>query len=487
MAAAAKHREIAIKFSDKGFGKRPDAISYPAEIISLAKEGATSFHSSEELWQNPLNIKTGMSQKEVEKLRIGWDLIIDIDAPVWDISRAIAWLIIKAFNDFGISSTSVKFSGNKGFHIGIPFEAFPTEYKGQKTAQLFPQAPRSIAKYLIEYIAEQYIEVQDNEILIGKGCEKHFKVSFEKLTEITGKNREELTKRMYSEWGKGEVEVKEKKIKESIICPYCEKINQYEEGVDMISCSSCKKHIRVERSNVTQASSNVQEEAKVQFNALAILEVDTILISSRHLFRMPYSLHEKSGLVSLPFNPEKILDFKRKFAHPEIVKASRHVFLDRTKAKGEATDLLEKAMRASEQTERKRDQGKQTFEEIADAIPETLFPPSIKRILEGLEDGRKRALFILINFLQYVGWSYDKIEQRLKEWNQKNAEPLRETVLVGQLRYRKQNKEKILPPNFDNDYYQSIGITPTDEEKRYKNPVKYSVMMAKRKGGKKEA
>ena len=35
------------------------------------------------------------------------------------------------------------------------------------------------------------------------------------------------------------------------------------------------------------------------------LEIDTVLISSRHLYRMPYSLHEKSGLVSLPINPGK--------------------------------------------------------------------------------------------------------------------------------------------------------------------------------------
>ena len=46
----------------------------------------------------------------------GWDLIIDIDAKNWQISKITAWLIVECLKEFGIKSISIKFSGNKGFH-----------------------------------------------------------------------------------------------------------------------------------------------------------------------------------------------------------------------------------------------------------------------------------------------------------------------------------------------------------------------------------
>ena len=46
----AKDKETAIKFGEKGFGKRPDILQYPKDILELAKQGATSFHVSEERW-----------------------------------------------------------------------------------------------------------------------------------------------------------------------------------------------------------------------------------------------------------------------------------------------------------------------------------------------------------------------------------------------------------------------------------------------------
>ena len=56
IVAAAKNREIAIKFGDK-FSQRPDTLNNPTDIIELAKQKATSFHASEELWKNPLQLK----------------------------------------------------------------------------------------------------------------------------------------------------------------------------------------------------------------------------------------------------------------------------------------------------------------------------------------------------------------------------------------------------------------------------------------------
>ena len=53
MVRAAEDKEIAVKYGDKGFGKRPDVLRNPRDVIEFAKNGATSFHCSEELWTNP--------------------------------------------------------------------------------------------------------------------------------------------------------------------------------------------------------------------------------------------------------------------------------------------------------------------------------------------------------------------------------------------------------------------------------------------------
>ena len=140
--ACAKNREVAVKF-DFGFGKRPDVLMYKSDIADFAKQGALSFHCSEELWKNPLQLSTAMSKKELDELRIGWDLVLDIDCPILEYSKIAADLLVKALRSKGIKDISVKFSGNHGFHIGVPFEAFPSDRKN-----FFPDGVRIIAKYL---------------------------------------------------------------------------------------------------------------------------------------------------------------------------------------------------------------------------------------------------------------------------------------------------------------------------------------------------
>ena len=110
-----------------------------------------------------------------------------------------------------------------------------------------------------------------------------------------------------------------------------------------------------------------------------------------------------------------------------------------------------------------------------------MFPDCIKKILNGLEDGRKRGLFILTNFLSSVGWDYEMIEKRVREWNQRNKEPLRENYVVAQLRYHKQRKKNILPPNCDNDmYYRDMRVKCADQVcSKCRNPVN----VARRKAG----
>ena len=113
------------------------------------------------------------------------------------------------------------------------------------------------------------------------------------------------------------------------------------------------------------------------------------------------------------------------------------------------------------------------IEMVQKAIPESFFPPCIKRILQGLEDGRKRSLFILVNFLTSCGWSYEKISELLNSWNQRNKEPLRSTLLVSQVRYHKKQKRIVLPPNCNNaNYYKDIQVCfPDNLCQKIKNHV----------------
>jgi len=57
-------------------------------------------------------------------------------------------------------------------------------------------------------------------------------------------------------------------------------------------------------------------EAKERFATEKLIEADLILVSPRHLFRMPYSLHEKTALSSVVIDKDKIRDFQITDAKP---------------------------------------------------------------------------------------------------------------------------------------------------------------------------
>ncbi|MFH0868483.1 MAG: DNA primase small subunit domain-containing protein, partial [Candidatus Woesearchaeota archaeon] len=409
MIRAAKNREIAVKFDDK-FGSRPDVLNNPNDVLELAKQKATSFHASEELWRNPLQLNLNMKKHEIADLRTGWDLVLDIDCSFYEYSKIAADLVIKALKFNDVKSTSCKFSGNKGFHIGVPFEAFPEKIRNDETKNMFPDAARRIAYYIKELIKKP----------LGEKIMQFEKNDFSRIVRKTNENPE--------------------KIK------YYEK-NKYGTNIPHL-------------------------------NAEPFLNIDTILISSRHLFRMPYSLHEKSGLVSLPLDPEDVLKFKKEDADPKNAKVSKFRFLDKEDVtKGDAKKLIMQAFDFSSKREDEINAETKKDYEIKDAMPETFFPPCVESIRNGLADGRKRALFVLINFLTSLGWGYKEIEDYLKEWNKKNTEPIRENYLLGQLRYHKTQKKKILPPNCNNNmYYVDIGACKPDNLcSKIKNPVSYAI------------
>ena len=392
LVESAPNREVAVSFGDKGFGKRPDTLNYESDVLELAKQGATSFHISEEHWQNPRLLTPGMTKKQLDDLRTGWDFILDIDSPNLEHSKIIAFYLIQALKFHNIQNISIKYSGNKGFHIGIPFSSFPKEFNEEKTKAIFPDLPRVVAEYLTDMIKEHLSE----------------------------------------------------KIKDA----------------------------------------DIDE----------ILQVDTVLISPRHLYRAPYSLHEKSGLASIPIDPETVLDFDKNEALPEKVVPSIK-FLDKS-SENDALQLFKGAHEwSSEINVRKKSLEKEQevkfvreYDDISEKIPEEFFPEEIKLGLKGIKDGKKRFLFILINFLKCVGWPHEDINKKIKEWNQLNPEPLKEGYIISQLMWHKRQKEKILPPNYSKkSYYRDLGLNPAENvARKFKNPVTYTSKMFRMKHKKKK-
>jgi len=493
----AKDREIAIKFGDNSFGKRPDILKYPKDILELAKEGATSFHGSEELWRNALQLDPMMKKKDMEDLRIGWDLVLDIDSIDFEFSKIITDLIIKALKMHGISSISCKFSGNKGFHIGIPFEAFPKSVNGIESRLLFPDGVRRIAEYLIYFIDSKEMNLAFTKKLLEKNEKEK-----ESIVNKVGKKKEDVIKKV-CESCKRTIPKKEKAYFYG--CNKCGYTEKSPTSDIAIKCKRCKALMkRIDRMGSVTKSKDFADTKKKEIcpfcnsyeiyshiDPTAFIEVDTLLITSRHLYRMPYSFNEKSGLVSVPINPDKVMQFRKEIAIPENVKVSKYRFLDRKNVeKDEAKRLLVQAFDYNLKEEDVKLE-KREFEDFEEAVPEQFFPPCIMNIFKGVRDGKKRSLFILTNFLTSVGWGYEEIEKKLDEWNKRNPEPLREVLLKGQVRYHKGKAKKILPPNCANSmYYKDFRVcVPDNLCQKIKNPVNYSRVKTRYldKGKKKKA
>ena len=394
----AKNREV-VPFYLNSFGKRPDMLQYESDISALAEKGLTSLHCSEELWSDPLSISTGLSEQKMNQLRIGWDLILDIDCKFIEYGKFAAQLLIEALNFHNIEKIGIKFSGGSGFHIGVPWQSFPKKINEIEVKNLFPQGPRLIAAYLKEIIAKNL-----GERILDISSIKEISQTFQKEEKELLKNNE--------------------------------------------------------------------------FDPFSVLEIDTILISPRHLFRMPYSLHEKKGLASIVIKKEQLKNFHPGWAKPDRVypkpflpeveeNEARELFV-------QALDWASKSRKPEE--EKKQFQGQEIV--IKDLSPE-FYPPCIKKLLGGMKsDGRKRALFILLNFLKSINMPQEDIEKTIEEWNTKNYKKLREGYIKSQIEWFKRQK-KMLPPNCDKSIYKEIALCNEEIKDSLcnliKNPVNYSV------------
>lgn len=397
-----KNREVVCVFKDQSFGKRPDLLQYPGDILQAVAEGAVAFHGSVERWSNPMKLDVSLSKRELDELRIGWDLILDPDVRDFEIGKIVTKVLLDALKDHGVKNYSLKFTGGKGFHIGIPFESFPQKINFRETRTQYPELFEKVVEYLKSYVKDQLVEellALDNPINIANRVGKS-------LSEI--------------------------------VTP---------EGLD-------------------------------PFKAICL-----DVFSSRHLFRLPYSLHEKTFLVSLPLNPKKLEKFEREDAEPEKVKVEEKFLFQKQKAKDAEILLIEALDWASKHKAKVKVAEEFKVQKPAKIkkIDEKFFPPCIKRILSGLEDGRKRSVFILATFLKNMGWSNEDIEKKIFEWNEKNLPPLRASFLRTQLRWHFRQERNLLPPNCDNQtFYPDFGVCEPDNlckdgsgEVSIKNPVNY--------------
>jgi len=408
LAEQAQNKET-IPFYFDTFGKRPDIIEYPQDIANLAAKGATSFHASEETWQNPLEINTNLKIEQLNKLRIGWDLILDIDCKFIEYSKITAWLLCEALYFHGVRNFGLKFSGGSGFHLGLKFGAFPEKINEIKIRNFFPEGPRLIANYLKDMI------------------------------------KNDLAKRILE-------------------------INNIKD---------------ISKSTGKSIGALIDKEKK--FNPYSILEIDTVLIAPRHLYRMAYSLHEKTRLASVVIKPGQLKEFHPAWAKPERVFVKP--FMPEPE-KNEAKELLIQAMdwkarqnakkHREETEEKKKNYDHKTRIKIT-KLSTNMFPPCIKSILGGMkQDGRKRALFILINFFRSLGLEFETIEPKLKEWNKLNYRPLKENYVATQIQWFKKQEPR-LPPNCSlSAYYLDLAICQPDFLcKKIKNPVSYVTRKAR--------
>lgn len=485
----------------ESFGKRPDCLQYPTDIINLVNKGATSFHASEEIWNDPLQINSNMSPSELSEVRKSWDLLIDIDSPFLDYSKIAAKLIIEEMERHGINHYGIKFSGSKGFHIIVPAKAFPEEFQGEKTKDMFPEWPRAISEYLMYKIKQKYNKEVTKIDIDFKALEERTKLSKEDVTEIICPNcgeRAKKTNKVTLECDRChniQIKPNHKITKRKLKCieESCPGYYEIKDETDLFLCEKCnytsmdKTDIKA-RNIITHTKEARQslhsDEFEEQISGSKMASLDLVLVSPRHLFRMPYSLHEKTGLSSIVLKKEQLANFNPKDADPMKVKTQE--FYEEPPSR-EASSLLDFALawkKTQEETEDHQAQKKYgKFEKIdlaPNSITEDMFPKPIKKLLKGLPEGRKRGLFVLLTFLRSLNFSPEWINNKIREWNKLNDPPLKEGYVKSQIDWHLKQKRQILPPNYKKDsFYKDLKLIDTYPQA--KNPI-VEVLRKVRKG-----
>jgi len=463
-----KNREISPRYFE-GFGRRPDSLQYLGDIFQLVKKGATSFHCSEEIWEDPLKIQTGMNEKQLNELRTGWDLLIDIDCKWFDYSKKAAQAVINVFKQHGIENIGCKFSGSKGFHIILPWKAIPEKIGGEFSKNLFPELPRKIIAY-IRHKAEQemlkllpenfYEEFKNAKVKKGIKCNKCREISekYNVAVYLCPRCRRKEFRKVLSQ------------DKKQYKCPECNKLYEIIKSEEIYECKKCNISSKENPDNFSQS---------IEIDLFEVLGLDLILVSPRHLFRMPYSLHEKTSLSSVVIDKNNVANFEIQNASPLNIQIKN--FLPDAK-ENEANHLIREALDWTKNNEIQSGISKEKITgKYADFKPINLkkvtdsqFPPCVRNILKGVNDGKKRALFVLLNLFRSIGLPKEELEKKIYEWNNKNNPPLKQGYIKSQLIWSYRRKP-IMPPNC-REFYQGIGVcVPDNLCIKVKNPVNYVI------------
>jgi hypothetical protein len=484
----AKDREVVPRYFD-GFGKRPDSLQYDSDVPGLVRKGATSFHASEEIWENPLEIDSNWNIQDANDARKDWDLVIDIDSKYLDLSKVLTILVVDSLEKFGIENYGIKFSGSKGFHIIVSGNAFPDEFMGMKRNEMFPDWPRAICEYLMSYIKKDYNKIAGQ---VMGGVEKIMKRTNLKEKDFVESNcpncgrgvkKGKLVKLNCDECGFS-IQRKDMKLtKRRLICPQnsCAGVLKVMEEKDYFECMYCKGVSSIDRRESTGKYKAIftsyaaeAEEFSEEISGEKFGSSDLVLVAPRHLFRMPYSLHEKTALASVVLKKEEIEKFNPVTDADPLRLVEIRDFMPKNE-KNEGEKLLRYALEWKKEYEggeevRRKEKYKEYKEIDVSNVTEDMFPRPIKKLLKGLSEGRKRGLFVLLTFLRTLNFSADYINMKVREWNEKNEVPLKEGYIRSQIDWHLRQKKKILPPNYANDnFYRDIGIL--DEKPKVKNPI----------------
>jgi len=395
-----ENREV-MGFSVNNAVMRPLVLQQEGDVKLLAGK-LLSVHMSIDIYNDDPNIN------DINELQLaGWDLVIDVDCkelkydnttfPAWSIAKFIVQDLAEFLSrDFEERNLYIKFSGNRGFHLVIPFTSFPKEVLGY-----------DILKYKELLYRSIIIFFQDIAYDI-----------FYKFLEYQG-------------------------------IP-----------TDL-------------------------------FNPRDYVDIDVQLAAPRHMIRAPYSLHDKTLLVSVIIPPEKLKIFTPLDADPSVIDK---IYVPEIKNKqnpllgdlfiygllyyfyhiattdySKRIEFLERFYKGRRKRRRK----------IKLPNEEELYPPCIKNLLKGLEDGRKRALFVLVNFFRIIGKSPDETLKILMEWNSRNKSPLKERMIEYAVEYH-YNKAKegrgYLPYGCERmqEEFAGMNICQKDELcSLVKNPIGY--------------
>ncbi len=439
--------------------------------------------------------KSNEPDTESEKIISNYNSLFSSDIGVVEIKRIIKKNSEEVF-DVSVEQTEAFFgnyypillhnSGSKGFHILVPWKAFPKKIYGQETKNMFPEWPRIICSYLSSIVKPKLEAEIFSKEMVKKIAEKTGQQEKEMMIKECSRCNNPADRRFLIRWYcpycKNEIQNIEGSFKRKPRCPDCRKELLELSRKEIFVCRHCKINSQKNPEFFRQ---------KERLRTEQFIDADLVLVSPRHLFRMPYSLHEKTSLSSIVIDKDKIKDFQIQDAI--ALKAKPKPFMPNS-VENEAKNLLLQALDWKENQEKnskkivrgnekleiefkiETTKDKKFKEIIITNLTDDLFPPCIKKLLQGQkQDGRKRALFLLLSFFRALKLDEQKIKAYLEEWNAKNYQPLPKAYITSQLNWYLKNPVR-LPPNCDKQNYKELSVcTPDEICELIKNPVNYVI------------